>query len=45
MNNAKTPSAVSPSSAPGWDPFGQNASAAQGISKFIALGSIRETDF
>ncbi|XP_046460260.1 endophilin-A-like isoform X3 [Daphnia pulex] len=30
MNNAKTPSAVSPSSAPGWDPFGQNASAAQG---------------
>ncbi|EFX67003.1 hypothetical protein DAPPUDRAFT_189558 [Daphnia pulex] len=30
MNNAKTPSAVSPGSAPGWDPFGQNASAAQG---------------
>nr|CAH0099324.1 unnamed protein product [Daphnia galeata] len=30
MNNAKTPSAVSPGSAPGWDPFGQNAPAAQG---------------
>jgi len=30
MNNAKTPSAVSPGSAPGWDPFGQNAPVAQG---------------
>jgi hypothetical protein len=35
MNNAKTPSAVSPGSAPGWDPFGQNAPAAQGMSSFI----------
>ncbi|KZS22009.1 Endophilin-A [Daphnia magna] len=30
MNNAKTPSAVSPGSAPGWDPFGQNAPVPQG---------------
>ena len=44
MNNAKTPSAVSPGSAPGWDPFGQNASVAQGISKFMAWNSIMEID-
>lgn len=35
MNNAKTP-AVSPGSAPGWDPFGHNAPAAQGLSILVS---------